>query len=1790
VTVTSGATLETNGFNCPFSTALEYDNQAGGVSWGLGKNWQPLHGLGGLTFDAGIVKYNGGANSKKAFLPLGGGLYQQTYFILDRLYFDAASNKYKITTPDGSVKFFDVTGNIISFQNPGGIVGSTTYTGGKLTAIVATDGTDSWEFDYLWVGIFVQNVTFKVNGNNVRKADYVYDSDGNLLTIKTYAYIGGSWGTQSVEAVRYSYGTDGLLRHIITSTGYRQMVNNGINPDTASEAQLNDYAETEYTYDVTTKRVTRMYSHGRLYIYDFTYTSHIPKGIITFNDWTMKTEIAYTAAGKSESSLVRYYFNSGGAVILQQIDNDAVSATKTWNVEYHQYDDNCNGILLADAAAIDTVDEATSTLVTLKTDQGRVSISVYYSNGRLYYTGVRQGSSGALNKLSEMTYIAQAVTGLGTIYLAATETVYRENGSTGSATTSYAYNFHSGTFQISQRVTTLPTIPTGENGTGIAVVLTENYDVFGLLTSSVDGRGSVTNCAYSPVVSAMTYKVVDYGLGLLNLRTDYLVDDLGRTILELGPTHDVALGGASTSIRQAQWTYYKDREGEIWTFAGYRRTTGSVDQIVGPVTIIQLNQAPPSGYAGYRQSSRIDALFSSAGIPATSTTFAQSSWVRLTIELFSKADEKREEWKYFLIPSTGYGSQSTNYGKKLFAYDWMRRSNEITCAGGTIDKTTYNAIGWPIQEELGTSAGLVITRTNAYDISGNLTQVALPVDGSSTNDRVTDNTFDYRHRLILQATTVEKDGGGTWTLFTAYGYDNRGLQTSITNYHTSVGSGNRTRYSLQAFDALGRRYRVERTAVDAAGNLGNTLTDNWYYDETGMVARKVLAGSSLAAVAQFDAAGRQIAGLQATGTFSVTAPSDIANATVIEQVNWGWDAAGNCISAISKLRFDAATGTGPLNDSTHEPKARASYVAFYPNAIGRTQANADYGTNGSSTWTRVATIPLRSDLVLVTSNAYDTAGNLNAVTNPSGIKTCYTYDQSDRLTVLVENCQSSSSSSSGSSGFATDVRTTRYEYTDDSWLKKLKCDNTATGQQTTEWVYGVAIGQGSALYSNRLVYKKIYPDSTGSSDLVTYTYNRQRQVITSLDQAGTAHSYAFDKLGRVYRDVAAAGTGVENSVNKLDVGFNERGLIVRAASYLTTGGAKRNEIGWEYNSFDQPVTEYQEHSGQVNASTSLKVQYMYENGSSNTIRPTGITYPNGNAISTEYLSSLSNALSRPDAIKESGSTLASMRYLGLRVPIDLLYDAAANAELTYQNGGTGDAGDIYTGIDRFGRLIETIWKTSSAELLHTKYGRNRVGGVTWKRDVLAHASSVTTEDHFHWYDGLQQNYQHERGDLTPSGGPPYTGIASATRQQQEIRGFDETGNWLTNYVANPSLAQSRTHNKANEIASLSGPSGVTTPSYDLAGNMTVMPAPGAWSTAYTLKWDAWSRLVEIKQGITVISSHIYDAFSRRVSKTDATETRNYYYGKLWRCVEERVGGGVKSQYTWSPVDRWTLIRRTRSVSGTLDEGRFVLNDYLDPSAIITSAGAVDERYSYDDFGSCRILTSAFASRTTSSCAWNFLFHAEFIDQESRLYNCGYRLYHNDLGRWISRDPIRENGGLNLYGYVGDNSVNRTDFLGLVPPVYNPGNWNDPGHNAANNCYTYACDTRKPPGTTKDHQQPGSDAGAPTTGTDCQSVKSAAHKDGLKDKKGKCCPKGYHEVELYSGEHVHEPGVPLDASGVPVDPNDDIGADYHWYRQDSNGQWSSKHGNTPVGPQVSNPQQDADDWGYHTPCGKMCAKD
>jgi RHS repeat-associated protein len=60
----------------------------------------------------------------------------------------------------------------------------------------------------------------------------------------------------------------------------------------------------------------------------------------------------------------------------------------------------------------------------------------------------------------------------------------------------------------------------------------------------------------------------------------------------------------------------------------------------------------------------------------------------------------------------------------------------------------------------------------------------------------------------------------------------------------------------------------------------------------------------------------------------------------------------------------------------------------------------------------------------------------------------------------------------------------------------------------------------------------------------------------------------------------------------------------------------------------------------------------------------------------------------------------------------------------------------------------------------------------------------------------------------------------------------------------------------------------------------------------------------------------------------------------------------------------------------------------------------------------------------------FMFSTKFYDWETGLYYYGYRYYNPSTGRWLSRDPIGERGGKNLYAFVLNRPTYYIDRFGL----------------------------------------------------------------------------------------------------------------------------------------------------------------
>jgi RHS repeat-associated protein len=82
--------------------------------------------------------------------------------------------------------------------------------------------------------------------------------------------------------------------------------------------------------------------------------------------------------------------------------------------------------------------------------------------------------------------------------------------------------------------------------------------------------------------------------------------------------------------------------------------------------------------------------------------------------------------------------------------------------------------------------------------------------------------------------------------------------------------------------------------------------------------------------------------------------------------------------------------------------------------------------------------------------------------------------------------------------------------------------------------------------------------------------------------------------------------------------------------------------------------------------------------------------------------------------------------------------------------------------------------------------------------------------------------------------------------------------------------------------------------------------------------------------------------------------------------------------------------------------------------------ALAAHYEYDPYGNVIRSTGSYAAVNP------FRFSTKWLDGESGLYYYGYRYYSPRLGRWVSRDPIGEEGGLNLYAFLANGPFDSID--------------------------------------------------------------------------------------------------------------------------------------------------------------------
>lgn len=227
------------------------------------------------------------------------------------------------------------------------------------------------------------------------------------------------------------------------------------------------------------------------------------------------------------------------------------------------------------------------------------------------------------------------------------------------------------------------------------------------------------------------------------------------------------------------------------------------------------------------------------------------------------------------------------------------------------------------------------------------------------------------------------------------------------------------------------------------------------------------------------------------------------------------------------------------------------------------------------------------------------------------------------------------------------------------------------------------------------------------------------------------------------------------------------------------------------------------------------------------------------------------------------------------------------------------------------------------------------------------------------------------------------------------------------------------------------------PEYDADGNQTRLSTPrGIWNVDYNEE----GRPIRFSQGAREITCE-YDYRGRRIRKT----TRNL--GVLEKGLEfsyddytqiatfESVNTSepqpweLKHTYVWDPSQTEATTPLAFSDEGELYYYGSDFNKNI--TELYNGAGALISTYDYSAYGE---LISHSQSPVGNRNPYRF--SSEYYDEDLGLVYYNFRHYNPADGRWISRDPIGERGGDNLYAMVYNDPVSVSDLLGkMILPNY-----------------------------------------------------------------------------------------------------------------------------------------------------------
>jgi RHS repeat-associated protein len=522
-----------------------------------------------------------------------------------------------------------------------------------------------------------------------------------------------------------------------------------------------------------------------------------------------------------------------------------------------------------------------------------------------------------------------------------------------------------------------------------------------------------------------------------------------------------------------------------------------------------------------------------------------------------------------------------------------------------------------------------------------------------------------------------------------------------------------------------------------------------------------------------------------------------------------------------------------------------------------------------------------------------------------------------------------------------------------------------------------------------------YSNTPVATPNVTFVYDRYYPRISAMtDGIGTTTYSYYPVTGGT-----ALGTGSLQSVSGplpnsvVSYTYDELG---RRLSTSTNGTANTVTSGYD------PL-------GRIVSVTNNLGSFVY-NYVDQTDRLSSIAYPNGMLRAFTYYPNASldasgngdRRLASIATTRSDASNISSFQYT---------YDEVGEILEWDKHLGTGIQLPSANSYDAAGQLVSTISTNAATNQIQAFFYSYDLAGNRLQEQIDASINTSTI--------GSSNQYisQNPGGMMTFEGSLSEPATVTLNGSAANV---DSSNNWMGTAPVTPganSLPLVAADSLGNSISKtiLIAVSGTSrSPNYDLNGNLTDN------GLGQTFTWDGENRLISI---------------------TSSQGTNSFVYDGIGHRSEEFNNGSLLRQWIWSG----RKISEERDASGNVtkrfyNEGEqiagvsFYANyDHLGSvRELVDGSGAIRAQYDYDPYGR--------RTKLSGDVDADFGFTGMYHHASSSLELAYYREYDPSLGRWLTRDPIAEKGGVNQYAYVGNDPIGKTDPLGLFRYY---GHWGGP---------------------------------------------------------------------------------------------------------------------------------------------------